>query len=126
MWSWTQREGALVDQHGEIVAHGYAGAGPDKNRPESQGKRNQGPLPRGEYFIGAPHTTRDHGPYVLRLTPDGANEMEGRSGFLVHGDSKSAPGAASQGCIVLPKATRVAIWESGDRLLRVVVGMEDL
>lgn len=40
--------------------------------------------------------------------------------FRIHGDSIRAPGTASHGCIILPRAIRDRIWASGDRALQVV------
>ena len=61
-----------------------------------------------------------HGPFVLRLTPAPTNEMFGRDGFLIHGDSIEHPGSASHGCIILPRAIREAIAKSDDDTLHVV------
>jgi hypothetical protein len=38
----------------------------------------------------------------------------------MHGDSKAHPGSASHGCVILPRATREEVWQSGDRELEVV------
>ena len=119
-WTYAQKTGEL-QQDGEHVACGYSGAGPGKNNPEMQNVPNIGPIPRGDWIIaGPPIQTRDHGPYVLRLQPEAATETHGRSGFLMHGDSKAHPGTASQGCIILPRAVREQVWQSGDRDLEVV------
>ena len=61
-----------------------------------------------------------HGPYVLPLTPDPENLMYGRDGFLIHGDSITNPGSASEGCIILPRSARTMIAASGDNRLEVV------
>ena len=120
MWTYVQSTGELVDAQGEVVARGYAGCQEGKNTPAYEQVRNIGPLPQGHYSIGPPYATRTHGPYVLRLTPDLTNRMYGRAGFLIHGDSVSAPGTASNGCIVLPKSVRVGIGTSGDTRLEVI------
>ena len=99
---------------------GYSGKDPHKNDPDSQHIPDQGPIPCGSYAIGAPHDTDKHGPYVLGLTPDPSNDMFGRSGFLIHGDSIANPGQASEGCIILPRAARQRIWDSNDHELRVL------
>ena len=117
-WRYSQASGEI--EHGGDVAVGYSGAGSCKNDPYQQDIHNQGPIPRGLYTIGPPHDTPTHGPYVLALTPDPANDMCGRSGFLIHGDSAKAPGTASQGCIILARAVRERIWESNDVELEVV------
>lgn len=119
MWTYEQLTGRLL-HYGAEVAIGYAGAGDGKNNPDMQGVHNVGPLPVGRYTICAPCDTQTHGPYVLRLTPDAKNDMCGRAGFLIHGDSVQHPGTASQGCIIMPRAVRERVWNSGDRDFEVV------
>ena len=118
-WQYHQSSGNL-DHDGQPVGVGYSGAGECKNDPDAQDRHNEGPIPRGRYTIEPPQDTVSHGPYVLRLVPDEANDMEGRGNFLLHGDSKLDPGNASQGCIILPRKIREIVWNSGDNLLEVV------
>lgn len=118
MWTYRQTTGAL-SHNGVEVSVGYSGAGLGKNSPTFQNVHNVGPIPQGRYAIGEPYNTSTHGPYVLRLTPDAANEMFGRSGFLIHGESLKAAGSASLGCIILPRLIRERIWTSLDHLLEV-------
>lgn len=120
MWTYKQSTGELFDAIGRTVGRGYSGAPEAKNDPSRQNEKWTGPIPRGEYLIGPPRTTPTHGPYVLTLTPDAGNEMFGRSGFLIHGDSIRLPGTASEGCVILPRSLREAIWDSGDHVLEVV------
>ena len=124
-WRYEQKTGRLLhyesdEATAERVAIGYSGAGDGKNNPDMQDVPNVGPLPVGNYTIGEPSDTKTHGPYVLHLTPDPANEMYGRSGFLIHGDSVVEPGTASEGCLVFSRAIRARIWQSGDTELEVV------
>jgi hypothetical protein len=56
----------------------------------------------------------------LKLNPAAATETFGRSGFLMHGDSKEHPGCASHGCVILPRAVREQVWTSGDSDLEVL------
>ena len=119
MWRYYQSTGEL-EHDGEHVASGYAGADAGKNNPQAQTEHNVGPLPRGEYTIGAPSDTKTHGPYVLHLTPDPTNEMFGRAGFLIHGDSMVNPGTASEGCMIFSRTVREQVWESGDHRLQVL------
>ena len=124
-WRYEQKTGRLLsiaseEATAERVAIGYAGAGEGKNNPEMQDVQNVGPLPVGKYTIGEPSDTKTHGPYVLHLTPDPENEMFGRSGFLIHGDSVVQPGTASEGCMIFSRTVRERIWGSGDRALEVV------
>jgi len=119
-WTYSQTTGEL-QQDGEHVATGYSGAGEGKNNPAMQNLPNVGPIPRGNWtIIGPPMETRDHGPCVLRLEPSAQTETRGCSGFLIHGDSKTQPGTASHGCIILPRVVREQVWQSGDRDLEVL------
>jgi type VI secretion system (T6SS) effector TldE1-like protein len=119
-WTYAQKSGEL-QQDGKPVATGYSGAGAGKNNPAMQNVRNVGPIPEGDWTIaGPPADTTDHGPYVLKLNPAVGTETFGRSGFLMHGDSKEHPGCASHGCVILPRAVREQVWTSGDRELEVL------
>ncbi|HKT90099.1 MAG TPA: tlde1 domain-containing protein [Candidatus Sulfotelmatobacter sp.] len=122
MWTYRQSTGQLTDPDGTLVATGYSGHGDGKNNPALQDAHDIGPIPQGLYSIGSPTdlTGGPHGPYVLPLTPDPGNEMFGRSGFLMHGDSMGHPGEASLGCIIAPRPARVKVAESGDQALQVV------
>lgn len=118
-WTYRQETGELLHE-GAHVATGYSGAGPGKNNPQMQTVPNVGPIPQGDWtIVGPPADTEQHGPYVLKLQPDEQTETFGRSGFLMHGDSKESPGSASHGCVVLPRPVREQVWESGDRDLEV-------
>jgi hypothetical protein len=119
-WTYAQKTGEL-QRDGQHVATGYSGAGDGKNNPDMQSVRNTGPIPQGDWTItGPPLNAAEHGPYVLRLAPKEGTDTFDRSGFLMHGDSKSAPGTASQGCIIMPRTVREQVWNSGDSDLRVV------
>ena len=118
-WLYDQDTGHML-RDDRVIATGYSGAGDGKNNPEMEDVPNVGPIPLGKYLICGPRDTPTHGPYVLSLVPDAENEMHGRSAFLIHGDSVSKPGSASQGCIILPRHAREAIWESGDTNLEVI------
>lgn len=118
-WDYEQSSGQL-SKDGVQVAVGYSGAGEGKNNPAMQSVPNVGPIPLGSYTAGDPYDTMTHGPFVLRLTPSPANDMFGRAGFLIHGDSVVAPGTASEGCIILDRAVREQIAASADRDVEVV------
>ena len=119
MWIYSQGTGTL-SHDGMACATGYSGAPACKNDPTAQAKHNLGPIPRGLYKIEDPRDTDTHGPYVLPLAPSMDNQMFGRSGFLIHGDSILKPGGASEGCIIMERRVREEIGLSGDRLLEVV------
>lgn len=119
-WTYAQKSGEL-QQDGKPVSTGYSGANEGKNNPAMDNVPNVGPIPRGDWTIsGPPVDSKDHGPYVLKLNPAPSTETHGRTGFLMHGDSKSHPGSASHGCVILPRAVREEVWQSGDRDLQVV------
>lgn len=124
MWTYEQSTGLL--RHPEHLRTqlviGYSGYGSGKNNPDAESLHDVGPIPRGFYTIGSPEcvsTPGPHGPYILRLTPAPENDMHGRDGFLIHGDSMSTPGTASHGCIIVPRPIRTLIATSGDPHLHV-------
>jgi len=104
----------------DLLGVGYSGQPECKNDASKCSVHNAGPIPPGHYSIGAPVDTVTHGPYVLPLKPSSQNEMFGRSGFLIHGDSVVHPGTASEGCIILPRMVREAIYKGGDLDLEVI------
>lgn len=111
----------LVRENGQYdtIGVGYSGSlsKGGKNDPSKQCERDIGPIPRGRYTVGPPGPGPS--PYSLRLTPDSSNQMCGRSNFLIHGDSVSHPGDASEGCIILSRSEREAIVKTGLNLLLV-------
>ena len=119
MWIYQQSTGRLT-RDGELVAIGYSGHDIDKNVAAAEGAKNMGPLPRGLYSIGEAYTDPHLGPLAMQLTPDASDEMLGRAGFFIHGDSVAHPGDASEGCIVLPSFARQLINADLDRRLQVV------
>ena len=123
MWTYVQQTGEMIDPTGKLLAVGYAGNGAGKNNPAMQDVHGVGPLPCGFYRIEKAVDTVDHGPEVMWLVPDPANEMFGRGGFGLHGDSKANPGCASKGCPCLPRAARDTINASMDRKLQVVASL---
>ncbi len=126
LWIYAQSTGELFQEDGDApssVAVGYSGHGEGKNNAALQGVHDVGPIPRGFWAIGDPQsveTVGPHGPFVLPLTPIEGTNTEGRSGFLIHGDSFQQIGAASHGCIVINRHVREAIAASHDQLLKVV------
>ena len=120
-WTYQQSTGAIADPSGSPSGTGYSGADGCKNDPAAQDQSCRGPIPAGDYDIDlTPFDSPAHGPFVLRLTPDPENEMFGRSGFLIHGDSAAHPGKASEGCIILARSIRETISASGVNRLTVI------
>jgi len=127
VWTYVQKTGELLHD-GAHVAFGYSGyddpetGKQGKNNPDLENVEDVGPIPTGKYSIGTPVDTLTHGPFVLPLTPDPANQMFGRRGFLIHGDSVVEPGTASRGCIILARSVRNKIAASRDCSLTVISG----
>lgn len=120
MLTYKQSTGELFAPTGVTLGTGYAGRGIWKNDPLGQRIVMNGPVPQGFYTIEQLHDHPHLGPDVMMLNPDDANEMFGRRAFFIHGDSIQHPGQASDGCIVLDHAERMAVWNSGDRRLQVI------
>ena len=119
MWIWYQSAGTL-SKDGKVVGRGYAGHDYGKNNPDAQAVPGIGPVPKGMWSIGAPRTSESTGPYTMNLTPMRGTDPLGRSLFRIHGDSVRNPGTASHGCVILPRAVREMIWNSGDHIIEVV------
>jgi hypothetical protein len=117
-WQYSQSTGELK-YNGSKVATGYAGYGKGRNMPSMDSIKNIGPIPKGEYVILPPRKSQRTGPFVLPLKPVGHNAL-GRSDFQIHGDSRSNPGFASNGCIIFGRTVREKIWKSGIKKLIVV------
>lgn len=107
-WTWKQAAGQLW--RGEkLIAKGYAGAPGHKNKTESEGLRNKGPIPRGLWRMKSVIMQHKRlGSYVIVLEPVSHDALK-RSAFLVHADNVNRPGTASEGCIILDRITRIAL-----------------
>ncbi|MDZ4851865.1 MAG: DUF2778 domain-containing protein [Pirellulaceae bacterium] len=118
-WTYSQRTGQLR-HNGTLVSTGYSGAGTQhsqgRNNADMQATANAGPIPRGQWLIGAVTNSAQTGPNVLPLRPIGHNAF-GRTAFQVHGNNSF--NNASHGCIVLPLSARQLIANSGDNVLHV-------
>jgi hypothetical protein len=121
MWTYSQSTGAVQDASGKCVATGYSGYGAGVNDPDLQNVVDIGPIPRGLWSIGAPRSDEHLGPFCMPSIPHADTSTFGRDGFFIHGDEIGHVGEhlASHGCIILDRATREAIWASGDHILKV-------
>lgn len=111
---WVQKVGRLYNTKG-WVCNGYSGLGIGKNNPAMQDVAGVGPIPEGQYSIGAAVNGTQLGPDALPLTPLASTDMHGRSGFFIHGDSLEHPGCASHGCVIVPPWVRKEM-QPGDTL----------
>ena len=133
MWTFEVRTGKWYNPNGAIVVKGYAGGNCGKNpegvnNPDLEDQPCIGPLPEGLYTFGTlinidPDKTKwekPHlGPHAIPLIPDPSNNMKGRSGFFIHGDTTPS-GNASEGCIILNRPYRDAAAASPDQQVKVV------
>jgi hypothetical protein len=119
-WTFEQSTGNLYDPSGNFAAKGYSGAPGFTDNPSDQELKDRGVIPQGIYSMGPPFDGPAHGQFAIPLTPDPKNQEFGRGGFMIHGDSIARPGCASMGCIIMPYATRITIWDSRDHTLQVV------
>lgn len=118
-WQWDQSAGALT-RAGRFICKGYSGHEWGKNNPDAQASAGIGPIPRGKWRMTSVKESQNTGPFTIVLEPEAGTATEGRGDFRIHGDSIREPGEASHGCIILARAIREAIWNSGDHELEVV------
>lgn len=128
MWTYHQATGRLL-HNGKPLATGYSGNGAGKNNPAMEGVRGVGPIPKGRYRIGKPYDSANTGPFTIPLYAidekpnDDIHQRTKRSAFRLHGDSRSKPGTASNGCIIQNRDIRVLVDRAridGDDTLEVV------
>lgn len=121
MWKYSQTTGRLLAPDGVLEGVGYSGHGPGVNNPFYEDTPNVGPIPQGLYTISPFFNDPQKGRWVCRLIPDPANQMFGRSGFMLHGDAVGHVGEeiASEGCIIMGRAIRQAVAASSDKALLV-------
>ncbi len=121
--NYHQMTGLLRDEAGKILGAGYSGHEDGRNNPDAASTKGIGPLPVGDYALGAPINHPKLGPLAFPLTPFPGVVQYGRSGFFIHGDAASHPGLASDGCIILAQLYRAPLAEllkAGPVIIRVV------
>jgi hypothetical protein len=118
-FTYCVRSGNLYDPVGKHIATGYSGKFPYKNNPDGERIRDNGPIPKGRYLMTlAQHSS--HSPPVIALTPLG-HDARGRTDFRIHGDRRTRPGYASEGCIVINgQHVRRSILNNADDELDVI------
>jgi len=105
-----------IDNNGNLSAvdrGSYSGNGAGKNNPASQNMADTGPIPTGSYIIGPSGPGGHMGPDTRHLTPTPGTRASfppnrNADTFNWHGDSRSNPGGASQGCPISGPSTRNA------------------
>jgi hypothetical protein len=124
MWTYRQVTGDLF-RNGRWHARGYSGHDWGRNNPAAEMAPGIGPVPAGRWRLVDIHDSAKVGPRTIVLHAldghdDDIDARTGRGAFRIHGDSIADPGSASHGCIILPRATRLEMWQSGDHELEVV------
>jgi len=128
-WTYAQSTGNLTDPNGDFAGTGYSGNSQGLNNPAMQNVHNEGPIPQGQWTIGAffddpvptpPDGLVHKGPVVTHLTPNAGTQTFTRSGFMIHGDNAAMNHTASDGCIILSNSLRQQIRASLDNTLNVV------
>ncbi len=126
MWRYEQNTGRLFRPDGTHAGTGYAGGNEGKNpdginNHDMQNVKGIGPLPCGLYTKGEVIMVSHLGPFAIPLMPDMRNEMFGRGGFFMHGDTNPS-GNASMGCIIQSRAVREEFYASEDGQIEVFYG----
>jgi hypothetical protein len=103
------------------IATGYSGAIGFVNQPQFEYANNLGTIPEGDWTIG--QVTNNITTYDINLVPDASTDLYGRGAttFDMHGDetpsvTMNGDGSlpmASEGCIIMDQATRIAVVDSG-------------
>ena len=122
---YRQKTGALLlaDKPSAVLGTCYSGRGEGLNNPRYEDVVSVGPLPCGDYMIGAPQEPQTHlGPLAFPLTPLPSTDMHGRSDFFIHGDNVHLNHSASDGCIIAGHELRMLIERSVPCKLTVVPG----
>jgi hypothetical protein len=126
-WTYEISSGKMYSDAGELLDIGYSGQPPHVNDFSAVGEVGIGPIPAGSWEIKGPEDSPKTGPYTLTLVPNEATMAHVISlnrdpvSFRIHGErAQPPPGYASDGCIILPRAIREQIWNSGDHELDTV------
>ena len=128
MWTFEIVNGKMHEPSDAVVDIGYAGGNQGKNpegvnNPADEGLKDIGPLPEGLYTFGEPIEHSKLGAFAIPLIPDPGNDMHCRGDFYCHGDTAALDHSASEGCIIMSRPTREAMWASADHTLQVVASL---
>lgn len=102
-------KGTMAYADGREFASGlWSGHPPAMNEPSMTSLKAIGPLPIGFYGYGAARDGGHLGCMVMPLSQL-SGESFGRGGFFIHGPSLMRSEYSSDGCIIMPRAQRVAM-----------------
>lgn len=84
----------------QVIANAGSGLGNYRNDPNAQFMRNRGPIPVGEYVIGAEVNKPNLNGHAMSLTPVNGTNTGGRDGFylhaVAHGQTEGCVGVGNQ------------------------------
>ncbi len=133
MWTYKQT-GHLITPDGVPASHTwYSGHAEHANKPEDEGLKGLGPLPRGTYALGNIVTNSSMGPFAIHLIPDAATRAHitelGRDpdSFFAHAGNRQRDHSASAGCLVCMDGVAPVqnLAYGTDRVIRCVSGLPD-
>ena len=132
MWTY-QQIGKLITPEGQPSAHQwYSGNGVHANKPQDEGLKGLGPIPRGRYTFGGFIDYKTQlGPVAFHLIPDDQTRAFilslGRdpNSFFCHDGDTAHNYLASDGCLVCMAGSVgvLSMWNSGDHELLVESGL---
>lgn len=131
MWTYEQT-GHLITPDGMPSAHTwYSGHAEHANKPQDEGLKGLGPLPRGTYTFGELVRNTHMGPVAIHLVPDSTTRSSIQSmgrdpdSFFAHSGDVARDHNASAGCLVCMDGISgvLSLWGSTDRTLRCISGL---
>lgn len=90
----------------KVIGRGYSGRSKGLNDPRMMFVRGLGPIPCGVWDMALPYDHPNLGPNSIGLSPRKGTDVQGRTGFFIHGDNPKTDFSASSGCIVLDRNSR--------------------
>lgn len=119
MWTYRQSNGVL-SRDGNKIGVGYSGHAEGLNNHALEADPGVGPIPCGVWKVGPAHDSPHTGPVTMDLDPTPPFDAHGRTLFRMHGDNKAGNESASRGCIIMARAIRLTVANSGDHDLTVI------
>ena len=138
-WMYNSSNGTLSHDGTVVTTESWSGHDAGRNNPAMEQDPGIGPIPRGYWQIGGAVDSQKLGPIAMPLSPcanpndefwiEAAQDLGvsipptntfGRFGFWMHGAEFLNPEESSHGCIILPRAVRLEVSISIDKVLEVV------
>ena len=131
-WIYVQSTGQLMYQPPaaqgggppQSIGSGYSGIPLASNNGALESLPGIGPIPVGNYTIGAQQTIVTNAghqlPGAMRLTPEPGQFIWGRDGFIIHGSNDYQNRTGSNGCPIFTPNIRNQIGNSPDKRFVVI------